>query len=399
VQEVGDSRQHTEEQLKKLKLEENDLLDSIDNNDGSMKQKIIRLAEVMEQRLDLGDQQCTFLVHQISREITRTLRSLRCPIAPWVSEYLPEKYKDPELSRWGKLAKNINEVSIGSVLPSQQLEQSSTNEIEAALETIVKFKKEGGGNIFDNQIDLLRRELLDRGVMLAAGEKMRNPISERDYRYDIPDYFGLEELNQEVISQGNRWIQALNVFFNKKYPDRPGHIRQEVYKWANAIRVIANIHEVINEDKWSGDMSFWFDREYHAKIQSKHDAGNSTMWNTTLCASCSKNVDEDPKDCVKMKYWRPSPTKHICPQCGGTEIKLRENTREQVGDKEGDVFRDASDVLNHIPFYADIFIQYAENEKSPPIYSRKDAISGPFSKSAIGGVDKLVVPRNKNSKQ
>lgn len=84
---------------------------------------------------------------------------------------------------------------------------------------------------------------------------------------------------------------------------------------------MANVQEVINEDKWSGDMSFWFDREYHAKIQSKHDAGNSTLFPSTLCKNCSKNVDEDPKDCVKMKYWRPSPTGYICSQCGGTEIK------------------------------------------------------------------------------
>ena len=142
-------------------------------------------------------------------------------------------------------------------------------------------------------------------------------------------------------------------------------------------------------------MTFWFDREYHANIQSKHDAGNSTMFPTTLCANCSKNVDEDPRDCVKMKYWRPSPTGYICGQCEGTEILLRENTREQVGDKEADVFHRASDVLNHIPWYADLFISYAERVKSPPIYARKEAISGPFSKSAIGGVDKLVVRRKK----
>lgn len=76
--------------------------------------------------------------------------------------------------------------------------------------------------------------------------------------------------------------------------------------------------------------------------------------------------------------------------------KGRENTREQVGDKEADVYRDASDVLNHIPFYADVFISYVERVKSPPIYARKSAIAGPFSKSAIGGVDKIVVPRKKN---
>lgn len=400
--EVPDSRQHVEELLREKRQNENVLRDKILNHEGTIKSLILELADSIAERYELLDPMLAteFALSQISTTISRLLAPN--PIADFVRRCLPDKYKNANMQRAIITIDQLNNIIEHCGTNSRKyIEESSNLELESQIQFIKKAKNLGDDliTLLNNEEQKRLQEAINRGMGVIAGEKIRDQISERDYRYEIPDYFGLEELNKEVISQGNRWIKALDVFFNKKYPDRPGHIRQEVYKWANAIRVIANVHEVINEDKWSGDMSFWFDREYHANIQSKHDAGNSTFWPTSLCASCSKNVDEDPKDCVKMKYWRPSPTRHICPQCGGTKIKERENTREQVGDKEADVYRDAADVLNHIPFYADVFIQYVEGEKSPPIYSRKEAISGPFSKSAIGGVDKIVVPRNKNTKQ
>lgn len=399
MQEVGDSvnsRQQTAEELRELRLKEQDIISTLSTIDSNIGERLQAWAQTVEQLINHNDPDYNFAISQISTYIRQVSHKKKFRFAHNVNRYLSEKYKDPNMSRIHHLEDKLED-ALCTQIEYKPVEQQTKLELEFERELLKKTKNDMDKEVMriNHLIEDIDRVAISRGYDMIGGEKIRDQISERDYRYDIPDYIGLKELNEQVTVQGNRWIKSLSIFFNKKYPDRPGHIRQRVYQWCNAIRVMANVTEIINEDKWSGDMSFWFDREYHAKIQSKHDAGNATFFMTTLCATCSKNVDEDPKDCVKMKYWRPSPTGYICGQCGGTEIKERENTREQVGDKEADVFHDASDVLNHIPFYADVFISYVESVKSPPIYSRKEAISGPFSKSAISGVDKLVVPRKK----
>lgn len=398
MQQINDSRQQTEEQLRELRQKEQNLISELSDLNGHLGTRLQAWAQIVEELINSADQNYNFTISQISTYIRRECQKRHFQFASNVNRYLSDKYKDPNMIRIHHLEDKLTD-ALCNQIDCKRMEQYSRTELEFERELLQKTKYDIDKEQMriNHRIEDIDREAINRGYDEIAGEKIRDQISERDYRYEIPEDFGLDYLNEQVTIQGNRWIKALNVFFNIKYPDRKGHVRQEVYHWANAIRVMANVQEVINEDKWSGEETFWFDREYHAHIQSKHDAGNSTMFPTTLCANCSKNVDEDPKDCVKMKYWRPSPTRYICGQCGGTEIKKRENTREQVGDKEADVFHDASDVLNHIPFYADVFISYAESVKSPPIYSRKEAISGPFSKSAIGGVDKLVVPRKKKA--
>jgi len=390
------SRHQAQEQLNELRTKEQNLINELSSIDSNLGQRLQAWAQIVEELINCADDNYNFSISQISTYIRRECKKRHFRFASHVHRYLSEKYKDPNMVRIQHLEDKLED-ALCDQIGRKPIKQFTKLELEFERELLhkTKFDIDKEQMRINHLIEDIDREAIRRGYDMIGGEKIRDQISERDFRYEIPDYFGLKELNEELRTQGNRWIRALDIFFNKKLPDRPGHIRQKVYQWANSIRVMANVHEIINEDKWSGDMSFWFDREYHAKIQSKHDAGNSTFFPTTLCANCSKDVDEDPHDCVKMKYWRPSPTSYICDQCGGVEILLRENTREQVGDKEADVFRDASDVLNHIPFYADVFISYAQADKSPPIYGRKYAISGPFSQSAIAGVDKLVVPRKK----
>ena len=398
MQEVGDSRQQTEEQLKQLRKEENDLIaEIVDNNDKSMADKILHLAQNMEKRIELLDPLLTFAISDISRQITRSLRSNQCKIAPWVSEYLPDKYKDPNLSRWGKLSRNVHEIAIGSVLPSQPLGQSSIILIESALEQLQKFKREGGGNIFDTLIDDFRRELLDRGVTEAAGEKLRDPISSRDYRFEISDDATLEELKQEFIMQFKRIISGYQFFIDENYTEYPDYTEEDARKHGNSARTYANMIDIVNEKKWSGEIDFWLDRNYWKKSQSSHKSGNSTFFPTTLCADCSKDIDNDPKDFHVTKYDKTSPTGYRCDNCGSTRILKRFTSREQVGDKGPEVDRMASDIVNHLEYYVDIFKHWRERSLNPAIQARKRGISNKFRIAAFGK-EELVVPRKKVSK-
>lgn len=387
------SRQATEEQLRNLRYRENQLTEEIAKSEGTLKEQIIQLAESMEQRHMLCDPllPSDFSISQISTLISRFFRSIGHPFAHWVSEYLPEKYKNPNIHKHRKLINSLVDIVDGSVPPTE-ISKASNYELESSLEYVRKAMQVNDDlkTLFTNNTWVIRAEALKRGINLLD-EKYRDQISARDYRYELPDDGELATMNAEVILQGRREIEAKERFL-QKYEECPATNLEDATKYANSFRVSANCYESIVEDKESGDFTFWFDREFHQRIQSAHQAGNSTLFITTLCAKCSENVAEDPKDFHRMKYDKTSPTNFICDRCGGTKVLLRENTREQVGDKETNVLRDAEDVLKHMPNYADIYLDWRVRFKSPEIYARKAAIHEEFAEGAFGK-GKIVVPR------
>lgn len=389
--EGGDSRQQTEEQLNELRLQEQDLINDLINSDGGLATKLQNWAQIVEELINSADENYNFTISQISTYIRRECFKRHFKFSHHVDRYLSEKYKNPNMMRIYHVEDKLED-ALCPQLGDKPIEQFSLTELEFDDELLQKTDNELDklAMLLNQKREALKEEAARRGVKLNNIE-YREPITKKQYRYEIPSYFGLAELNQEFCIQGKRWTAALDKFFDEKYPEYPTPVRQDVWKWANAMRVMANMQEAVNEDKWFGEYEHWFEREYCATIQSKHDAGNSTKFPTTLCAVCSKDVADNPKDCVKMVHWRPSPTGFRCPMCEGTAILGRENTREQVGDKAADVYRDATDVINYIPWYADVFLYYTKVIKVPEVGARKSAISGEFSRSSMYGVDKQVV--------
>ena len=387
------SRQATEEELRNLRYRENQLTEEIAKSEGTLKEQIIEMAQSMDKRHQLNDPLLPpdFSIAQISTHISRFFRSIGHPFAHWVSEYLPDKYKNPNIHKHRKLLNSLVDIVDASVPPTE-LKNTSNAGLESALEYQRKCMQINDDlkTLFTNNTWTVRAEALRRGINLLD-EVYRDQISARDYRYELPTDGELTTMNEEVIAQGRREIEAKERFL-MKYAECPATTLEHATKYANAFRVSANAYESLVEDKWSGDFTFWFDREFHKRIQSAHQAGNSTMFPTTLCERCSENVAEDPKDFHRMKYDKTSPTGFICDNCGGIKVKERENTREQVGDKEPNVYRDAEDLLNHFPNYADIYLDWYKRFKSPEIYSRKTAIHEEFVEGAFGK-GKTVVPR------
>ena len=367
-------------------------------NDGTMKQKIQLWAQVLEKRIEILDESLPkdFSVDQISSYISRNLRSLNHPIAHWVSEYLHEKYKNPNIHKHSKLILNLKDLIDASVQPTERIEQSSNMQLDTLVQYIDKAKdmSDDIGTLLNHRKEIALQEAIRRGMKSIAGEKIRDPISARDYRYEIPEDADLDELNREVITQGERVIHEYDVFIHDKYwPYRAG-TKDKARQYGNSFRVYANMMAIINEEKWSGDSDFWFDRNYWKKVQSSHKSGNSTFFPTTLCARCSANIDEDPKDFHVMKYDISSPTGHRCDNCKGTKTLLRFNSREQVGDKSPEVDRMASEICNHIIHYVEIFQDIRRNNMNPAIYARKRTISERFRRASFGK-DEIVVPRKK----
>ena len=144
-----------------------------------------------------------------------------------------------------------------------------------------------------------------------------------------------------------------------------------------------------------GSRGFWLDRNYWKKVQSSHDSGNSTKFVSTLCAWCSKDIDDDPRERHIMHYDKSSPTTYRCSRCHGTAVLDKGNSREQVGDKSEENDMMAREILAHAELYGDLFEDWRTRWLEPTIYGRKRAIQEPFSKSSIGGADSIVVPRKK----
>jgi hypothetical protein len=397
VQIESDSRQQTEEQLRELRQEERDLYDSLENHNETLKSKILRIAQVIEERINLLDPMLPkeLSINQISSIITRQLRAYNMPFAHWVSEYLPDKYKNPNIHKHTKLIIDLKDLIDASVQPTELIEQSSNIQLESLVQYIDKAKNinDDLGTLLNSRKEIALQEAIRRGIREIAGEKIRDAISARDYRFEIPEDAELEELNNEVVIQMRRVIHEYEVFV-ENFIEYPGYTKEDARKWGNAARTYANMMAIVNEKKWSGEVDFWLDRNYWKKAQSSHKSGNSTFFDTTLCARCSANIDEDPKDFHVTKYDKTSPTGYRCDNCGSTEIDDRFNSREQVGDKSPEIDRMASDIVNHLEYYVDIFKDWRTRSLNPAIYARKRAISERFRRASMGK-EEIVVPRKK----
>jgi hypothetical protein len=221
VQIESDSRQQTEERLRELRQNENNLLDKILNHEGTMKDLIIQIADSMAERYQLLDPALPpdFALSQISTNISRALAPN--PVADVVRRYLPEKYKNTSMQRPAALIDSLSSIieHCGHDV-RKQLEECSNLEIETQVQFIDKAKNinDDIGTFLNAKKETILQDAIRRGMREIAGEKIRDAISARDYTFEIPDDAELAELNAEVIKQGERVIHEYDVFIHEKYP-------------------------------------------------------------------------------------------------------------------------------------------------------------------------------------
>jgi hypothetical protein len=401
VQLEADSRQVTEDKLRELRQEERDIYDSLENHNETLKSKILRIAQVIEERINLLDPMLPkeLSINQISSIITRQLRAYNMPFAHWVSEYLPDKYKNPNIHKHTKLIIDLKDLIDASVTPTELIEQSSNIQLESLVQYIDKAKNVNDdlGTILKNRKEIALQEAIRRGMKEIAGEKIRDQISCYDFRMRVPDNETLHWYNKQTSENLIATGEAISEFGRKDFLDFPPHDEEIAKRYTETSRIWRILFLTVKEKKWSGDIGFWMDRNYHQKVQSSHDSGNSTKYDSTLCAWCSRDIDNDPLDRHIMQYDRDSPTTYRCDNCGGTAVLDKGNSREQVGDKKEENDRFAEDIINHAPFYSELFGDWRKRWLNPTIYGRKRAIQEEFSIASMGK-DKTVVPRKKQTK-
>ena len=355
--------------------------------------RIQRLAEIMEQRIDLLDPAMALITKsQISTEITRVLRENNCAIASHVNDYLPTKFKNQNLARYDRIAEKVVE---GTVAGCQKLEDSSISDLENMLNVSKTAKNDADKLVtnLNNNIDNIRAEFLRRGIKQVGDEKYRSPISIHDCKHMVPDNEELQRINEGVVYWIRQQAKALEDIA-KLYEEFPATDLEHAKQYFNANKMLATLYTSVKDVKWSGDLTFWFDRNYWANAQSAHDAGNSTKFDSILCAYCSRDIDIDPMDFHVMVYDKTSPTGYRCDNCDGTAVLNRETTREQVTDRKPEIERMARDVINHLPYYPEFFSHFRLHYIRDKIMARKLRISERFSIASIAGKEEIVVPPN-----
>ena len=384
-------REQAQAELLTLRDEQNKLLEAISDSVSSLGTKILRLAQILERRIDLGDRDCFYPVNQISTIITRMLHKDNPDIAySTISRALPEKYKDPRLSQYGKLTNHIESMVVkgGLQLTSQQIEQSSndqlnfwdtiTEEFDNTLDTTV---------MHNNQIRAkLEEEANKRGIQLN-GRSFRDPIGIDDIPGEhIETLEGLNKASGKLLKEISNKISQIAERFLERPPTTFEHAKHCHMSFSTFDAILRpNV-----DDKWTGDIIHWMRRGYIEEMQGKHGAGNSDKFPTMLCSWCSRDVDEDPNDYERMYRDETSLTGYRCLNCNGTTFIERETTREQIGDRKDWLFTTAHNIAYSDPFIEAIHF-WNENYVMPYENSRKVRIGPQFSKAAIGGTEKKVI--------
>jgi hypothetical protein len=384
------SREETDNILKTLTKEQEIIVEDIETHEGTMKAKIKRLAQILEQRIELLDPTLTITISQISTEIRRLLTEKNCAIAPHVNDYLDERYKNQNLARYSKIAENVVD---GTIVGSQPLEDLSISDLEGMLEVSKNAKNNADKLVTNlgNNIDNVRAEFLRRGVRQVGDEKYRSPISIYDFKHMVPEDEELQRINEGVVYWIRQQAKGLEDIADL-YSEFPAVTVEHATQYFYANKMMATLYTSIKDVKWSGDLSFWFDRNYWAKAQSAHDAGNSTKFDSNLCAYCSRDVDIDQYDYHVMFYDKSSGTGYRCDNCNGTAVLDRETTREQVTDRKPEVERMARDVINHLPSYPEFFQHFRLHYIRDKIMARKTVISEIFSRASMGKEEIVVDP-------
>jgi len=316
---------------------------------------------------------------QISTEIARMLREKGCSIADNVNHYLPPKYKNKNLIRINESLQKINEV--GSTMPCHLPEECSSSELETLYEINEKAIHEADNlrTRLAKDHDKLEFIAQQKGQQLG-GYKFRREISHKDFDEEVP-----EELKQLVQNNVDLLMSIANGFKDiaEKYKIAPPRRIEELKEDYQVLLTFDSVFQPHHDFKSTGDSDHAFERQYISDMAGKHAAGNSDKFPTKLCAHCSKFETFDPDDFEIMHWDHTSPTDYRCRKCGGVDTIMRGMSREQVGDRQAFIVRQAQNVVSHMPLFGVTLHRWVTKYIQPKEDSRKTVIAQFFQDGSI----------------
>ncbi len=399
------------------------------------KEEIPILALIMEEELLILDQD--WLISNISEEIIRIYREVKIKIWPWVSDYLPTKYKNTPNQLQQQQQSQQPEQSITNFYsdstlgtwpgqPADLLVESSTTTPLEAMRIMARNISNVDGIIPRNQV----AEAVSLSKIIGKGGE-RRCVTEHIAQY--PDNNSTNNdsssggnssssSNQEAQvpidkpkPHGSLTYDALTrtIELLKKVRDRvfefPPEILQKDQEIAQGWDTWASWMSPSLDLKYSKDWMNWFRAEKYRDIYGKHAAAVMSFSLTNLCANCSDEKNREwvrmepvyantyaSYQCLLCKYQMDTvcPNCNLsmklaekpavgwqCSECNGTVPMSRDLTREQVGDKSSIVIDYAMQVAEHVPNNVAFCIWYSDWIE-PLVGGRKTRLSEDLSEKA-----------------
>jgi hypothetical protein len=367
VGEPQDIRQNDLKELQSLRIEQTEILLNFKNINLSIKEKIVRLAQIIKRRHELADplfeyEGTSFAVTEISTQISRMLREKGWnSAADHVCDYLPEEFKNANKARksllvdcpkeWDKVQDALDCVIDNQGVVLQLLENARKKEPALISNAHELFHD---GNIRTEKI------AFEEGIPLGD-----NPVR-KEHKTPI------ERPRITTLWEAVRWGREGPLLkfqnFTQKFPPPP----ELEEKWAGGFIAFCQLFESVYNEKFSLTVSMWFSKIKYMVHHSKHGAGVKDQTYSMLCEICyDKKAGEDRPGCNSEMVWDwNSPTNWRCTSCGGITGHLRGLTREQVGDNKSPILTQAEYYANNLPFFYEL-IEFYIRTYMPRGYARK----------------------------
>jgi len=360
--------------LASLKIEQTAIIRSLQKKSESLEQKIPRLCEILDKRLELADTSLTkegfelFTRQQISTEISRYFTRLGLKIAPWVHDYCPDWAKDP--------TKIHNKLTDNRAATPREIDQlhGLVNRERAVLE----------------QVETVQNSDLDPDYLFILELKNKYENVARDRKHILPGHenrsdFKTKKPHEEITEYWQVWEWMRNgpmlkmQEFVKQYP--PPKEKQQ--KWIAGMMEWGNIYYSIVNLKYSLTLAQWVTRIKYMIHQSKHGAAVYDLVETEICDNCwDDKLNRERENCnAEMMFDFRSPTQWRCGTCGGVKGKTRGLTREQCGDNKAPILTYAEKLIWNLPNIYEAHDYYA-SDAMKRIYGRKIMLGVDLSKKA-----------------
>jgi hypothetical protein len=339
------SRQQAEDTLLSLNTEQSLIISFLQNREGTIKQKIVRLAEILEERMQLADPELppSLTTNMISTEITRMLRNNGIA-ADNVNHYLQDKYKNPSQQR--------------IILVDGSMRTTNDIEIIKAIGSNIRSLKENINQITEHQDLAIVHEIADEMKKAVSGRAMDLgvilPGYERKDSHKTPTPPSEITDCAEAMQYGIDYFKNTKEFFIKFPPPADKNPL-----WAAGIIQLIKLFPDGNE-KFSLLRLMWWSRIKYMIHQSKHGAAVKDEIMTMLCENCYdiKTGHEKPDCNAEMIRDYKSATGWRCGSCNGITGHYRGLTREQVGDNKAPVITQCERFVKEFPGFVDMAESY-----------------------------------------
>ena len=364
------AEQQDSDKLITLQKEQDEIITFFKSRETTIRQKIIRMAEILEERMERADPELppTLTTNMISTEITRILRQNEITAADYVRQYLPGKYKDPSQQR--------------IVLVNGVTQLRDDIEIIKEIGADIHQLKERINNVTNHE---------DLEVLYEISDEMKKATAARACSLGVT-LSGFERKETHPTPTPPPEItdcaEAIRYFIEKlentykffiKFPPRP----DKNPLWAAGIVQLAKLFPSLYNEKFSLLKIMWWSRIKYMTHQSKHGAAVKDEIMTMLCENCYdiKTGHEKPDCNAEMIRDFKSPTGWRCGSCNGITGHMRGLTREQVGDNKQPYITQAEQFVFSFPFFVEMVEYYIESYM-PYGYGRKVDLGVELSKQA-----------------